>query len=56
MEQFFRTEILVGQENMKKINNTRVLVFGVGGVGSYTVMALARSGVSSIDIVDSDSL
>ncbi len=56
MEQFFRTEILVGQENMKKINNTRVLVFGVGGVGSYTVMALARSGVSSIDIVDSDTV
>ena len=56
MEQFYRTEILVGKENMEKIKNTKVLVFGVGGVGSYTVMALARSGVSNIDIVDSDTV
>ena len=56
MEQFYRTEILVGKDNMEKIKNTRVLVFGVGGVGSYAVMALARSGVSSIDIVDSDTV
>ncbi len=56
MEQFFRTEILVGKDNMEKIKNTRVLVFGVGGVGSYAASALARSGVSSIDIVDSDTV
>lgn len=56
MEQFLRTEILVGKENMDAINGTKVLVFGVGGVGSYAAMALCRSGVGRIDIVDSDTV
>ena len=56
MEQFLRTEILIGKDNMEKLNKTKVAVFGVGGVGSYTAMALARSGVGSIDIIDNDTV
>lgn len=56
MNQFSRTEILIGQENMEKLKNLKVAVFGVGGVGSYTAMALARSGVYNIDIIDNDEV
>lgn len=52
--QFSREMILVGEENFKKINDLKVLVFGIGGVGSYTVNALARCGVGTIGIVDND--
>ena len=51
---FSRTELLLGDEAMKKLENSRVAVFGVGGVGGYTVEALARSGVGTIDIIDDD--
>ncbi|MBQ7128916.1 MAG: tRNA threonylcarbamoyladenosine dehydratase [Clostridia bacterium] len=51
---FSRTELLFGEDNMKILKNSRVAVFGVGGVGGYTVEALARSGVGSIDIIDND--
>ena len=56
MEQFLRTEIIVGKDNMEKLKNTRVAVFGVGGVGSYAAMALARCGVYNIDIIDNDTV
>lgn len=52
--QFIRTQILFGESNMEKLKDACVIVFGVGGVGGYTVEALARSGVGYIDIVDND--
>lgn len=52
--QFSREIILIGEENFNKIKNSRILVFGLGGVGSYTVNALARSGVGTLGIVDND--
>ena len=53
-EIFTRTQALLGEESMKKLKNARVVVFGVGGVGSYAAEALARSGVGAIDLVDND--
>ncbi len=55
-EAFSRTEALIGKEALDKLNLTRVAVFGIGGVGSYTVEALARSGVGAIDLIDSDTV
>ncbi len=52
--QFLRTEVLIGEEGIKKLNQSKVIVFGVGGVGSYTVEALARAGIGNIVIVDFD--
>ncbi len=53
---FSRTELLFGNEAMERLENSRVAVFGVGGVGGYTVEALARSGVGTIDIIDDDKV
>ena len=53
---FSRTEILIGKENMEKLKNARVAVFGVGGVGGYVVEALARSGVGTLDLIDDDKV
>ena len=54
--QFDRTQMLLGEEALKKLATKRVAVFGVGGVGGYAVEALARSGVGQIDIVDNDTV
>lgn len=54
--QFSRTELLIGQENLERLANARVAVFGVGGVGGYTVEALARSGVGTLDLIDNDTV
>ncbi len=54
--QFIRTEMLIGEEGLEKLLSSRVCVFGVGGVGSYAVEALARSGVGKIDLVDADTV
>lgn len=54
MEQLKRLELLVGQDNINKISKTKVLVLGLGGVGSYAVEAIVRSGVANIIIVDYD--
>lgn len=54
LNQFSRTELLYGKEAMEKLKNSRVAVFGIGGVGGFTVEALARSGVGMIDIIDDD--
>ena len=54
--QFTRTELLFGREAMDKLSRCRVAVFGVGGVGGFTVEALARSGVGAIDIIDNDKV
>jgi len=51
---FSRTEMLIGKDALEKLNKCRVAVFGVGGVGGYAVEALARSGVGTIDVIDSD--
>ncbi len=53
---FSRTEMLIGSNNMKKLNNSTVAVFGIGGVGSYCVEALARSGISKLILIDSDTV
>ena len=55
-EQFQRTQLLLGNENMEKLANARVAVFGVGGVGGYVVEALVRSGVGTIDLIDDDDV
>jgi len=54
MEIFQREEILIGKENVKILNNKKVLLFGCGGVGSFILEALVRAGVGAIDIVDKD--
>lgn len=54
LNQFSRTQLLFGKEAMEKLAASRVAVFGVGGVGGYTVEALARSGVGAIDVIDDD--
>lgn len=54
MNQFSRTELLIGAEAMEKLHRSRVAVFGVGGVGGYVVEALARSGVGTLDLIDND--
>lgn len=54
MNQFSRLELLLGKDGVKTLNNSKVIVFGVGGVGSYVVEALARSGVGQIGVVDKD--
>ena len=56
LNQFSRTELLLGKEAMEKLANSRVAVFGIGGVGSYTVEALIRSGVGAVDIIDDDKV
>lgn len=55
-EQFSRIELLLGNTAMEKLKAAHVAVFGVGGVGGYVVEALARSGIGTIDIVDSDTV
>lgn len=56
LNQFSRTELLLGDAAMKKLKNSRVAVFGVGGVGGYAVEALVRSGVGAIDLIDNDTV
>lgn len=56
LNQFSRTELLLGHEAMEILKNSRVAVFGVGGVGGFTVEALARSGVGTIDLIDDDKV
>lgn len=54
LNQFSRTELIFGKEAMDKLAQSRVAVFGIGGVGGYTVEALARSGVGALDLIDDD--
>lgn len=56
INQFSRTELLLGSENMNRLKNARVAVFGIGGVGGHTVEALARSGVGTLDLIDNDDV
>lgn len=56
INQFSRTELLLGKDNMDKLFNSRVAVFGIGGVGGHTAEALVRSGIGTIDIIDNDTV
>ena len=56
MEFLSRTEMLFGKENVEKLKNKKVIVFGIGGVGGYVCEALARTGVGKIDLVDNDTV
>lgn len=51
---FSRTQLLVGFEGIKKLNEAKVIIFGIGGVGGYIAEALARSGVGNLTLVDND--
>lgn len=55
-DQFERTALIFGEDNVEKLKSARVAVFGVGGVGGYTVEALARSGIGTLDIIDNDKV
>ncbi len=55
-DQYSRTQLLLGEEGMKKLKNARVILFGLGGVGGYTAEALARSGVGHMTLVDDDAV
>lgn len=54
LDQFSRTELLLGKEGINKLSSCRVAVFGIGGVGGYAVEALVRSGVGALDLIDDD--
>ncbi len=54
LDQFSRTELLLGREGIERLARSRVAVFGLGGVGGYTVEVLVRSGVGTLDLIDSD--
>ncbi len=56
LEQFSRTELLIGKEGIQKLKNSKVIIYGIGGVGSYIVEGLARAGIEHIIIVDYDKV
>ena len=56
LNQFSRTELLLGHNAMERLSKCRVAVFGIGGVGGYTVEALVRSGIGAIDLIDDDKV
>lgn len=56
LNQFSRTELLFGKEAMDKLQNSRVAVFGIGGVGGYVCEALVRSGIYHFDLIDDDQV
>jgi len=56
LNEFSRTELIFGKTAMEKLANSRVAVFGIGGVGGYAVEALARSGIGALDLIDDDRI
>lgn len=56
LNQFSRTELILGKEGLKKLASARVAVFGIGGVGGHAVEALIRSGVGAVDLIDDDKI
>jgi tRNA A37 threonylcarbamoyladenosine dehydratase len=56
VEEFSRTELLLGRDAMEKLSQSRVAVFGIGGVGGYVVEALVRSGIGAVDLIDNDTV
>ena len=55
-EQFSRTRLLIGDKALEKLKNSRVAVFGVGGVGGFVCEALVRSGIGALDLIDNDTV
>lgn len=56
VDQFSRTELIYGSEAMERLKNSRIAIFGIGGVGGYTAEALARSGIGALDLIDDDKV
>mgnify|MGYP002508665656 CR=1 FL=1 len=56
LNQFSRSQLLLGKDNMKKLSDAKVAVFGIGGVGGYTAEALARTGIGSFVLIDDDKV
>ena len=56
LNQFSRTQLLLGKDSMEKLHNARVAVFGIGGVGGYVCEGLVRSGVGAFDLIDDDKV
>ena len=56
IEQFSRTEMLIGKEGVEKLKKSKVAIFGIGGVGSFVVEGLARAGVGKFILVDNDKV
>lgn len=56
INQFSRTQLLLGEEEMKRLAGAKVAVFGIGGVGGYVCEALVRSGVGAFDLIDDDKI
>ena len=56
LNEFCRTELLVGEEGINKLHNSKVIVFGIGGVGSFVVEALTRAGVGNLILVENDTI
>ena len=56
LNEFSRSELLLGKENIAKLKDKRVAIFGVGGVGGYVVEALARTGIGHLDLIDNDTV
>lgn len=56
MSAFSRTELLFGSDAMARLEQCRIAVFGIGGVGGYAVEALARSGIGALDLIDNDTV
>ena len=53
---FYRTRLMLGEDEFNKLQNLKIIIFGVGGVGGYAFEALVRTGVQNIDIVDFDTV
>lgn len=56
LNQFSRTELLIGEEGVKRLQNTKVAVFGIGGVGSFVVEGLVRAGIGNFILIDDDKI
>ena len=56
LNQFSRTQLLIGKEAMDRLSKTRVAIFGIGGVGGYVCEALVRSGIGHFDLIDDDKV
>lgn len=56
LHRFSRTELLIGTDSLEKLNNSKVAIFGIGGVGSYTAEGLARSGIGKFVLIDDDKI
>lgn len=55
-EAFIREEMMLGEEAMQRLSHAHVIVFGIGGVGSYVAEGLARAGIGTLTLVDSDTV